>query len=110
MIPKRNWLECVAISGLFLLLCVAGAIWDFTSGLLYGGIDGIMLLAVSLVMAAIFAVMVLVNFQQAGFIPSFGKKKAAGSAAAAKGGAASPAGTPAPAAKRAEPQPSVQAK
>jgi hypothetical protein len=110
LIPKRNWLECVAISGLFLLLCVAGAVWDFTSGLLYGGIDGIMLLAVCLVMAAIFALMLLLNFQQAGLIPSFGKKKVAASAGAAKAAAPNPGVAPVPPAKRTEPQPTAQAK
>jgi hypothetical protein len=110
LIPKRNWLECVCISGIFLLLCIAGAVWDFTSGLLYSGIDGIMLLAVCLIMGAIFALMLLLNFQQAGILPSFSKKKAAASAAAAKATAPTPAVAPAPAAKRPEPQPTVQAK
>lgn len=110
MIPKRNWLECVGISALFFLLCVAGAVWDFTSGLLYGGIDGIMLLAVCLVMGAIFALMLLVNFQQAGLIPSFGKKKAAASTTAAKAAAPNPAVAQAPTSKRTEPQPTVQTK
>jgi hypothetical protein len=109
LIPKRNWIECLAISVFFLFLSVAGAVWDFTSGLLFSGIDGIMLLAVCLVMAGIFGLMLLVHLQQGGILPSFGhKKKAAAPAPTAK---TAPAAVPAAApAKAAQPQRTVQAK
>jgi hypothetical protein len=108
LIPKRNWLECLAISAFFLLLSVAGAVWDFTSGLLFSGIDGIMLLAVCLVTGGIFALMLVVNLQEGGILPTFGQKKASAPAAAAKTApATAPVATPA---KAAQPQPTVQAK
>lgn len=71
MNPKGNWLELVIICALFLLLSVWGIIWDITSGLLTSGIDGIMLIAVCLLMAAIFALMLMLQLQKAGFLPSF---------------------------------------
>ena len=40
MNPKGNWLELVVICALFVLLSIWGIIWDITSGLLTGGIDG----------------------------------------------------------------------
>lgn len=74
MNPKGNWLELVIISSLFLLLSVWGIVWDITSGLLTSGIDGIMLIAVCLLMAAIFAVMLMLQLQKAGFLPSVATK------------------------------------
>ena len=74
MNPKGNWLELVIICALFLLLSVWGIIWDITSGLLTSGIDGIMLIAVCLLMAAIFALMLMLQLQKAGFLPSFASK------------------------------------
>jgi hypothetical protein len=109
LIPKRNWVECLAISTFFLLLSVAGAVWDFTSGLLFSGIDGIMLLAVCLVVAAIFALMIVLDLQRGGILPTFGRKKnvTAPATAAKTAPAAAPVATPS---KAAQPQPTVQAK
>ena len=108
MKPKGNWIELAVISALFVLLSVWGIIWDISSGLLAGGIDGIMLLFVCLMMAGIFALMLLVQMQKAGIIPAFGSSK--GKAVAAP--AAKPAAASAPAAKTAspEPQPTAQTK
>jgi hypothetical protein len=108
MTPKGNWIELAVISVLFILLSVWGIIWDITSGLLAGGIDGIMLLFVCLMMAGIFALMLLLQMQKAGMIPAFGgaKAKAAASAAPAKPAATAPAGKPA----SPEPQPTAQTK
>ncbi|HXW57140.1 MAG TPA: hypothetical protein VEJ67_15435 [Candidatus Cybelea sp.] len=108
MIPKRNWLECLAISAFFLLLSVAGAVWDFASRLLFSGIDGIMLLAVCLVTGGIFALMIVVDLQRGGILPTFGRKKTPAPVGAAKTApAAAPLATPA---KTAPPQPTVQTK
>ena len=101
MKPKGNWIELAVISALFVLLSVWGIIWDISSGLLAGGIDGIMLLFVCLMMAGIFALMLLLQLQKAGIIPAFSSAKAkTAGAPSAKPAAASP-----PAAKTSSPQP-----
>jgi hypothetical protein len=104
---RGNWLELVIICALFLLLSVWGIIWDITSGLLMGGIDGIMLLAVCLMMALIFAVMLILQFQKAGILPSFGKSKTV--AAPATASKQPPVAAPAKPAQAA-PAPTAQAK
>jgi hypothetical protein len=95
MTPKVNFLELAAICAVFVLLCLLGVAWDFTSGLLTSGIDGIMLLFVCLMMAGIFGAMILVELMEAGMIPRFGHSKPkAAPATAAK--PAAPASQPAP--------------
>jgi TRAP-type C4-dicarboxylate transport system permease small subunit len=94
MTVKSRHLELIAISAFFILLCVLGIAWAITSGLLTSGIDGIMLLFVCLMMAGIFALMILLLLMQAGMIPSFGKSKSKAAAPAAK--PAAPASQPAP--------------
>lgn len=100
MTPKGNWLELVIISALFFALSVWGLVWDFASGLLFGGIDGIMVAAVCLLMALIFAGMLLLHLQEGGILPSFSRKHktAAAPSTSAKSAAA-------PAVKAASPQP-----
>jgi hypothetical protein len=106
--PKGNWLELVVICALFVLLSIWGIIWDITSGLLMSGIDGIMLLAVCLMMAAIFAMMLVLQLRKAGILPSFARKTktAAAPSAASK---TPPAAAPAQPSQSA-PQPTAQAK
>jgi hypothetical protein len=91
--PKANRLELVVISALFVLLSLGGAVWDVTSGLLMGGIDGIMLMAVCLAIAAIFAGMLVYQLQKMAILPSFASKSKTASAtpAAAKPPATAPA-------------------
>lgn len=111
MTPKGNWIELAVISALFVLLSVWGIIWDITSGLLASGIDGIMLLFVCLMMAGIFALMLAMQLQKAGILPTFGGAKAGATAAAPAAKATSAAAKPAPAAaKPAEAQTTVQTK
>lgn len=111
MTPKGHSIELVIISALFVLLSAWGIIWDITSGLLASGIDGIMLLFVCLMMAGIFALMLLMQMQKAGIIPAFGSAKAK-SATAAPGAKPASAAAPATAAKPAAPapQPTAQSK
>jgi hypothetical protein len=104
MSPKSNLLEMSALCALFILLSLWGIVWDFTSGLLTSGIDGIMLLAICLMIGGIFSVMLVVMLWQAGLIPIFKPKaKEAKEAASAKPAAApaakpaAPAAAPAPA-------------
>lgn len=94
MTQKSNLLEMSALCVLFILLSLWGIVWDFTSGLLTSGIDGIMLLAICLMMAGIFSIMFVVMLWQAGLIPIF-KPKDAKAGASAKPAAAAKAATPA---------------
>lgn len=118
MNKKENQMILTVISVLFLLLALIGMLWSFTSGLIGGGIDGILLLAVCGIVALAFAVQLLFLAADAGVIklPSFAPAKPAAKAAApaaakptapaaaAKPAATAPAttATPAPAAKPAD--------
>jgi hypothetical protein len=69
--PKANWIELSVICGLFVVLAVVGIVWDIASGLLTSGIDGIMMLAICLMMGGIFSLMILMMVHQAGLLPFF---------------------------------------
>jgi hypothetical protein len=103
MTQKSNLFEMSALCVLFILLSLWGIVWDFTSGLLTSGIDGIMLVAICLMMGGIFSVMLVVMLWQAGLIPIFKPKEAKEGASAKPAAAAKPA-TPAPAASPAPAQ------
>jgi hypothetical protein len=103
MTQKSNLFEMSALCVLFILLSLWGIVWDFTSGLLTSGIDGIMLVAICLMMGGIFSVMLVVMLWQAGLIPIF-KPKEAKEAASAKPAALAKPATPAPAASPAPAQ------
>ena len=89
--PRANWIELSVICALFAALALIGIVWEITSGLLTSGIDGIMLLAICLMMGGIFSLMILVMVYQAGVVPFFRAKPAAPAAQKA------PAAAPAPA-------------
>jgi hypothetical protein len=91
MNPKTNQSELAAISGLFVLLSLWGIVWDVTSGLLAGGIDGIMLLAICLMMGGVFSLELLLIAHSVGLV-KFPRKSAAAPAAPAQ----APASTKAP--------------
>ena len=84
MTPKGNALDLSITCAVVVLLSLGGVAWDFSSGLLASGIDGIMLLFVCLMMAGIFGIMLLVTLKTAGFLPSPGPKGAEAAASAAK--------------------------
>ena len=116
MTPKSYLLEMSALCALFIILSLWGMVWDFTSGLLTSGIDGIMLLAICLMMGGIFSLMLVVMLWQAGLIPIFKPKpkeaKEAASAKpaaapAAKSAAPGPAASPAPATASAQATPAT---
>lgn len=94
MNPKTNQSELAAISGLFVLLSLWGIVWDVTSGLLASGIDGIMLLAICLMMGGVFSLELLLIAHSAGWVKFPARKSAAAPPATAK----APASTKAPAA------------
>ncbi len=72
MNPKGNQMEMAAICGLFALLSLWGIVWDFTSGLITSGIDGIMLLAICLMVGGVFSLLLLLAARQANWL-KFGK-------------------------------------
>jgi hypothetical protein len=75
--PRANWIELSVICALFAALALIGIVWEITSGLLTSGIDGIMLLAICLMMGGILSLMILVMVYQAGVLPFFRAKPAA---------------------------------
>src|SRR5271154_2817083 len=102
--PRANWIELSVICALFAALALIGIVWEITSGLLTSGIDGIMLLAICLMMGGIFSLMILMMVYQAGVLPFFRAKPAAPTAqkapaapapAVAKTAASVPATSPA---------------
>jgi hypothetical protein len=95
--PRANWIELSLVCALFVALALIGIIWEITSGLLTSGIDGIMLLAICLLMGGIFSLMILMMVYQAGVLPFFRAKPAAQTAPKAA------AATPAPTATKAAP-------
>jgi hypothetical protein len=83
---KTNELELAVISLFFLVLSLVGVVWTFTSGLIGSGIDGILLLGVGLLMAAVFALQLLFIARDAGLVkfPQIGPPKKPVAAAPAK--------------------------
>lgn len=100
MTPKGNVIEISVICLVFILLSLGGIVWDFTSGLLTSGIDGIMLLFVALMVALIFGLMWLHTLHSAGMLPVL--KQAGAKPAPVAKSAASPAATAAAAAPAAK--------
>jgi predicted lipid-binding transport protein (Tim44 family) len=100
---KRDMIMLAALSVLMILMSLLGIVWDFFSGLLFGGLDGILLLAVCLMTGGVFTLELLIVGRQAGWMPSLlpatgGEKLAATKGPALKSAttAAAPA-TPRPA-------------
>ncbi|MGA9180804.1 MAG: hypothetical protein WB117_07585, partial [Candidatus Acidiferrales bacterium] len=60
MTLKSNRIELSILCVFFILLAVWGIAWNISSGLLTSGIDGIMLLAICLMMGGIFSLMLVV--------------------------------------------------
>jgi hypothetical protein len=94
MTPKGNALELGITCAVFILLSILGVVWDFTSGLLASGIDGIMLLFVCLIVAGIFGVMLLVTLKTAGLLPVLKRGEAGAGTAPAKAPSAASQPTP----------------
>jgi outer membrane biosynthesis protein TonB len=101
--PKANWIELSVICGLFVVLAVVGVIWDIASGLLTSGIDGIMMLAICLMMGGIFSLMILMMVHQAGLLPFFRHSATKAPQTAAQKAATPSAAAATPAAVKAAP-------
>ena len=74
---KENPAELAIMSVVMVVLSLAGIIAGFSRGL-FGGIDGLLILAISLMMLGIFAALLLVEAKQTGWL---GKRKEDGAAA-----------------------------
>ena len=57
-------LEIAIISIVMILLSVLGLVWDFASGLIAAGVDGIMLLLVCLMLGGVFTFQLLLYLRQ----------------------------------------------
>jgi len=68
----------IAICAVVVLLAVAGLVWTFATGLEFN-IDGLLMLAVCLMMGGVFSLMLLLLVKEAGWLPPvpFPRKKAA---------------------------------
>jgi hypothetical protein len=88
---KTNQIELIVISSLFILLSLWGIIWDVSSGLLASGIDGIMLLAICLMMGGVFSLQLLLIARSSGWVTFPARKSAAAPAAPSKSTASSQA-------------------
>lgn len=61
---KADMIEMVVFSAVVLVLSLVGVVWDVLSGLLFSGIDGILLLAIALMMAGISALVLIRELKQ----------------------------------------------
>ena len=79
MNPKReSWLLAGA-EGVVLLLCLGAIVWDAVTGLIFN-LDGLLLLMISLSLAAVFGFTLLLHAKSEGWLdklPLPGRKKAA---------------------------------
>ncbi|MGH9702694.1 MAG: hypothetical protein ACRD4K_04915 [Candidatus Acidiferrales bacterium] len=102
---RKEIFELIGLNAVIVILSLLGIVADIWSRLLFNGIDGILLLSISLMMAGIFAFMIFMDLKTAGYIGSPGADSAAAKPApAAKAtapapAAAAPATPAAPAAK-----------
>ncbi|MCL4523446.1 MAG: hypothetical protein M1453_12985 [Acidobacteria bacterium] len=79
MNPNRESLLLAGTEAFILLVCLGAIIWAIASGLIFD-IDGLLLVAISLSLAAVFAFTLLLQAKSAGWLdklPLPGRKKAA---------------------------------
>lgn len=79
MNPKRESLMLAGTQALLLLLCLGAIVWNVASGLIFD-LDGLLLLLISLALAAVFSFTLLLHAKSAGWLeklPVPGRKKAA---------------------------------
>ena len=103
---RTDILELIGLNAVIVLLCVIGIASDIWTRLLFNGIDGILLLAISLMLAGVFSLQILMDLKAAGYMgtpatAAAPAKAAPASAPAAK--TAAPAAAAAPAAPSAVP-------
>ena len=79
MKPNRESLLLIGAQAVILLFCLAAVVWTFVSGIVHD-IDGLLLLVISLTVAAVFAFTLLLQAKSAGWLaklPLPGRKKSA---------------------------------
>jgi predicted lipid-binding transport protein (Tim44 family) len=84
---KRDMMELTIISAVVVLLSLGGVVWTFVSGLIFSGLDGIMLLFICLMMGGIFTLELFLTLRKT----QLSSSKAAAVPAAAAVSAAAPA-------------------
>ena len=78
MNPNRESLLLAGTEALVLLICLGAIIWTVASGMIFD-IDGLLLVTISLALAAVFAFALLLHAKSAGWLdklPLPGRKKA----------------------------------
>ncbi len=65
---RTDILELIGLNAVIVVLCVIGIASDIWSRLLFNGIDGILLLAIALMMAGIFLLQIFLDLKTAGYI------------------------------------------
>jgi hypothetical protein len=79
---KRDMIMLAVLSVVMILFSVAGIVWAFASQLVFGGLDGILLLAVCLMVGGVFTLELWLVARQAGWVPSGVPATGAGKSAA----------------------------
>jgi hypothetical protein len=95
---RTDILELIGLNTVIVILCVIGIASDIWSRLLFNGIDGILLMAIALMMAGIFLLQIFLDLKTAGYIGTPAVAAAPSKpapAAAASAPAATPAAVPA---------------
>jgi hypothetical protein len=85
MSSKASYIQLAVICGSLVLLSIAGIVWYQTSGLLRGDVDGILLLAICIMIGSIFSVQLLQIAQSAGWVKIPERRSAAAASWATKG-------------------------
>lgn len=83
MNPKRESLMLAGVQALVLLVCLAAIVWNFLSGLVFN-IDGLLLLLISLSLAAVFSFTLFLQARSERWLerlPLPGRKKTSSEAA-----------------------------
>jgi hypothetical protein len=96
---RKDIFELMGLNAVIVLLSLLGVVSDIWTRLLFNGIDGILLLSISLMMAGIFTLQIFMDLKAAGYIGSpavpAAKPAPAAKAAATPSPAAAPAAAPA---------------
>ena len=81
---RKEIFELIGLNAVIVILSLLGVVVDISTRLLFNGIDGILLLSISLMMAGIFSLMIFMDLKTAGYIGSPAADAAAAKPAAAK--------------------------
>jgi hypothetical protein len=85
MSSKASHIQLAVICGFLVLLSIAGIVWYQATGLLRGDVDGILLLAICIMIGSIFSVQLLRIVRSAGWVKFPERRSAAAASWAARG-------------------------